>query len=216
MTIKINVTTFPRSGRTFLLKYLRTQLKNVHINAEHKRNNEFKDFNKNENYIGIIRNPFDSIVSIYAMTTWFSFKNTCTKKIKDGFDENFAINQTRDELKQYFDINIYNIINYYNEYYTFYLNNFDNILFLKFEDIINDVNGCLLKITKYFNIPFEHKYYDVIPLNDTKDFLISSKNNEWYEYAKKNIDHKKLENSKQIYDKILNMIEKTNKEHNNE
>jgi len=249
---KINLTTFPRSGRTFLFNILQN-FNDITINAYHSKdfiylknkglnfNNKIKvcsicinrkhsnnfvciecnyfnksnnDFilNHNENYIGIIRNPYDSIISTYAMTTFFAFKSTCNKRINDGFDENVAIKETRCEMEETFHNTIDGIIEYYIKYYNFYLNNFQNILILKFDDIVNNIDLCLLKITKHFNITLNLEKYEKNPivLQNTNNFLVSSKNNEWYQYAVNNINNNKMIEAEKLYTKLLNMVDQQN------
>lgn len=240
--IEFNITTFPRSGRTYLSSYLKN-FENVTVDAYHFKDftvlenkikicsvcinkNKLKTFicyecnyyNKNKqnfvlekdkNYIGIIRNPYDSIISTYAMSTFFAFKNTCNKKINDGFDSKIAIEETKNELISLFDQEINSITNYYIKYYEFYLNNFENILLLKFENIIENIELCLSNIIKYFNIDLNtHKYnYNKIILKNTNNFLVSSKNNDWYDYAIKNINNNdQIRKAEEVYNCLLNKI----------
>lgn len=230
---KVNITTFPRSGRTFLLNLIQScdQSKKIYINAYHFvdwiykdiddqvliiQTNEFKDltkvyFNTKENNIGILRNPLDSILSTYAMTTFFAFKNSVNKRILDGYDKDESINIVKNELMLNFNVNISDIIKYYIKYYEFYLINYKNILLLKFEDIINDTEKCLLQISKTFsiNMDINNFYKNKIILKNTDNFLVSSKENEWYSYAKENINHYELiKKANELYNELLNKITK--------
>jgi hypothetical protein len=228
--IKINLTTFPRSGRTFFLNciMLSDKSKNISINAYHFKdwnyyaqniqiitlvtNIETKEkskilFDKKENHIGIIRNPIDCILSVYAMTNFFNLKNTFENYVKNNINKEDTFKKIKKQIELNFEKNINDITQYYIKYYNFYLTNFNNILLLKFEDVVNNTKLCLEKINNVFftNLDVNENYN--IALKNTDDFLVSSKENDWYLYAQKNINNNQLmADANKIYNELINKL----------
>jgi hypothetical protein len=78
---------------------------------------------------------------------------------------------------------------------------------LKFEDIVENIDLSLLKITKKFKIPFNKTNNFVLPKLDEINHLNSSKDTEWYEYAVKNIkNNDQIKKANEIYSILLNKI----------
>ena len=177
MTNNILLCTYPRSGKNFLRSYMEQQL-DCDTTWTHERN-----LQNSSNVITLVRDPKDCIVSWAAMEMYYETKNP-----------------TRSAQKAEFYLQ--NAIIEYMLFFSFI--NKQNAMFIKFEDVVSDINGVIDHISNHFNISVLTKSYVENMSNNTKErHILSSSDTSHYEEAKLAINSFDLNKCYELYNQAL-------------
>jgi hypothetical protein len=176
--IDLTVSTYPRSGSNFLVHYLKNTT-DINIIKTHD-----KIFN-NKNIVTIIRDPFDSIVSMITM------------QYKDLEEYNHNYQFACDAR-----------IDQYKSFYNYILQNIDFII--DFNNIENKIDKISTKIcndfgaNKIISIENENKFEWFKKTSRLEEGNIpTSKDHRYYEFAKESLSQYNLSRCYDLYNKAL-------------
>lgn len=182
MNKQICLITYPRCGSTYLFNIFSESFhKNIfrsHLYTEAK----YKQSDKSNYIITILRNPLDAISSIVSLEAFYFSNSNNFEKIID-----FTI---KDRIKNY--ETFFNIVP-----------NFTNVIF-NYDDINIYKNNIIEYVSNESNNKIINYDYDcLVPDNSKAKFLKSSQVYDKYEYIKQKVANNNLNDCFNIYNKLI-------------